>query len=338
MTETAPEYRARRKVAPLRQVVACLDGSNLGERAIPHAVAIARVMGATLTLLRVLERPFGDPAPADAVEWEFARREARNYVTQLATQFSVESTAIESELIEGRAAEEICRWGADRGVDLTVATTHGEGGPSPWALASTARKLLDRAPGSLLIVPATSAPATATVRYRCLLVPLDGSPQAETALPIAEQLAEAHGAELILAHVVPVPELTRTGPLDAEDVELVNRFRRRNERVASVYLDRLRAWLSADGIRLRALLLQSGDVATRLASLAQVEQVDLIVMAAHGQQPQRDTPCGSATAELIARSTVPLLIVRARPAKATRRVEGPRPSPAPGRLPQLTAL
>ena len=195
-----------------RRVMVCLDGSDLGERSVPHAVAIAGALGASVTLLRVLERAPTDQAPADPLQWEMQRREAREYMDHVATPFRAAKTVIETELIEGKAAEEICRWCADRDVDLTVATTHGAGGPSPWALASTARKLFDRAPGSLLIVPSTSAePAEGGVRYRRVLVPLDGSPQAETALPVAERIALAHHAELLLAHVVPVPELTQTG-------------------------------------------------------------------------------------------------------------------------------
>jgi nucleotide-binding universal stress UspA family protein len=311
-----PGREAAPSAVSLQRVLVCLDGSALSERSVPHAVAIASALGASVTLLRVLECAPTDPAPADPLQWEMQRREAREYMDHVAAPFRAVKTVIETEQIEGKVAEEICRWCADRAVDLTVATTHGAGGPSPWALASTARKLLDRAPGSLLIVPSTSSePAEGGVRYRRLLVPLDGSPQAETALPVAERIASAHHAELVIAHVVPVPELTQAGPLDAEDLELTDRLRRRNERVARLYLDRLRGQIGDRAPAPRMLLLQGGDVAIRLASLTETEQVDLIVMSAHGQSARTNTPCGSATDNLIARSSVPLLIVRSRPKK-----------------------
>lgn len=302
----------------------------------PHAVAIANALGARLTLLRVLECAAGGAAPADAVDWELQRREARDYIDRLAARFRTGDAEIDAELIEGRAAEEICRWCANRDIDLTVATTHGAGGPSPWALASTARKLLERTPGSLLIVPAGAEPARGGAHYRRLLVPLDGSPHAETSLPIAERIARAHHAELVAAHIVPAPELTQVGPPDAEDVQLMERLQRRNERVARLYLDRLRARIAGEGLAFRAVLLRGGEVASQLASIARTEQVDLIVLAAHGQRPRLNTPCGGTTAELIARSPAPMLIVRARPARLTRRVEAVGPSPIAGRLPQHT--
>jgi len=317
MVEGQPD-RPKTKAA-LRRVLACFDGSSLGERSLPHAVAVAGALGAPVTLLRVLEGPTGDQAPADPLQWEIRRREARKYMDRLAAQCDEAAAAVKAEVIEGKAAEEICRWSAAHEVDLTVITTHGAGGHSPWTLASTARKLLDRAPGSFLIVPATAQPAERVVRYRRLLVPLDGSPQAETALPIAARIAAAHESELIVAHVVPVAELTQIGPLEAEDIELTDRLRRRNERVARTYFDRLRGQLSAGHTKVRVILLQGGDVASGLAGLAAREQVELVVLAAHGRSGRLHMPCGGVTAELIARSSVPLLVVRSRSARAMRR-------------------
>jgi nucleotide-binding universal stress UspA family protein len=295
---------------PIRCVVACLDGSELGERALPHALAAARALGAPLTLLRVLERATGERAPADPMEWEIRRREAREYLERLARGGSTPEAVVEAELIEGKAAEEICRWTAHREAALTVACTHGAGGDSPWALASTARKLLDRAPGSLLLVPATAAHADGAARYRRVLVPLDASPQAESVLPIALQIASTQAAELLVVHVVPRPELTEIGPLEAGDLELRDRIVERNERVARTYLDRLRGRLSDSNVTLRTKILVGGDVPSRLARLAIDEHADLLVLAAHGRGARLGTPCGGVTTDLILRSPVPLLIVR----------------------------
>ncbi|HEU4429984.1 MAG TPA: universal stress protein [Myxococcota bacterium] len=321
-------------------VTICLDGSPPGERAVPHAVAIARALGAPLTLLRVLECEPSSAAPADPLGWEFKRREARDYLERLAARFHSADAVVDSEVIEGgRAADEICRWATSHQVDLTVATTHGEGGLSPWALSGTARKLLDRAPGSVLMVPASLPEGSPGVpRYRRVLVPLDGSQAAETAVPIAERIAAAHDAELIVAHVVPELELTRIGPLEEEDVELAERVKRRNERVAQVYFDRLRGRLTRGPRAPRAVILYGSDVAGRLASLLRTESVDLVVMSA-SSRVERSACCGGIAVALIERALTPLLIVRARPAKAMWRVV-PHPESAlsaPRRLSNATS-
>lgn len=320
-------------MAPVGRVVACLDGSELGERALPHALAAAQALGAPLTLLRVLEQAPEGQGPADPMEWEIRRKEAREYLDRLAKGGAKSGAEVDAEVIEGKAAEEICRWTAHADAGLTVACTHGAGGHSPWTLASTARKLLDRAPGSLLLIPAASAAPEA--RYRRVLVPLDGSPQAESVLPIAVRIASAHEAELLVVHVVPLPELTELGPLDANDLELRDTIVRRNERVARMYLDRLRARLVESDGSLRMLILKDGDVAGRLARVAADERVDLMVLAAHGRGAGSSAPCGGVTADLIARSTVPLLIVRSQTSRSMRRAS---PQDAlTARLPNLAA-
>lgn len=304
---------------PFGRIAACLDGSEVGERIIPHALAVARALQAPLTLLRVLEGRTTGGAPPDPLEWDIRRRESRDYLERLAERGAGEGS-VETEVIEGQAAEEICLWARHHEVSLTVLCSHGVSGETEWSLASTARKLVEGAPGSFLLVPAAAATKERVARYRRLLVPVDGSPAAESVLPLARRLAEAHGAELVLAHVVPVPELTETGPLDADDLELQERLIRRNERVANEYLDRLRAKLADSEAPVRAIVLRGGDARRRLARLIAEEGVDLVVLSAHGRSARADVALGSVAAYLVAHAETPLLIVRRRAAAAMRRM------------------
>ncbi|MDP3938546.1 MAG: universal stress protein [Deltaproteobacteria bacterium] len=343
MTQDSQGRSSRRNEAPpdrpFKQIVACLDGSELGERAMPHALALAKALKAPITLLRVLEGRGMGEAPPDPLEWEIRRKEAREYLEQIAEDRAGKKSSIKAnvEVIEGQAAEQICLWAEHHGVDLTVLCSHGLSGCTDWSLASTARKLAERAPGSLLLVPAATAPVDHIARYRRLLVPLDGSPLAESVLSLATRLAAAHGAELILAHAIAVPELTGTGPHDARDLELRDRLTQRNERVASAYLDRLRARVARNGIIPSVLVLPAGDVRTRLARLIADEGIDLVILSAHGQSSRSDVPCGNVTTYLMAHSLTPLLIVRPRAAQSTRRAHAPTEQSAT-RFPRQASL
>lgn len=321
---------------PFRRIAVCLDGSELGERILPHALAVAQSFGTPVTFLRVLEgRPVGD-APPDPLEWDIRRREARDYLEQLAEECRSAGAAIDVELIEGHPAEQICLWAEHHEADLTVLCSHGVSGRTEWSLASTARKLVERAPGSLLLVPAAAAAVSGVAQYRRILVPLDGSSRAESVIPLATRLVAAQGAEVILAHIVPIPELTEIGLLDAEDIELRERLVQRNERVAHEYLDRLRARGTAEGLSLRVIALRGGDVRNRLASLISDEEVDLVVLSAHGRGGHGDVPCGSVTTHLLAHASTPLLIVRPRTTRATRRSHA-KPESTGARLPSQAA-
>jgi nucleotide-binding universal stress UspA family protein len=227
-----PDDERRHEANPVQRefhrIAACLDGSELAERVLPHARAVASALGSRLSLLRVIETGGTGAAPLDPLEWDILRGDAREYLERLVGAREERTEGVEAEVIEGSAAEQICAWTEHHGADLTVVASHGTRGRTDWGIASTARKLLDRLPGSILLVPAAPEPSGPVAHYRCLLAPLDGSARAESVLPLAVQLAKAQGAELLLAHVVPVPELTEIGPLDADDLELRERLVQRN--------------------------------------------------------------------------------------------------------------
>lgn len=303
---------------PHGTVAVCLDGSPCAECALPHAVALAHALGAPITLLHVLEGAGGE-SRADAFEWAMRRREAQSYLDRMAAEHRADGALLPTQMMEGSAAEAICDWGWSHDVETTCLCTHGAGGSPAWTLGATARKLLERAPGSLLLVPSGEASARGPARYRRILVPLDGSHRAESVLPLATKIAAAHGAEVLLVHVVPMPELTEIGPLSAEDLELRESVVRRNERVATEYLDRLRALHATSGARLLVSVQRGADVRDRLGRLVTESGADFVVLAAHGRSERCDAPVGSVALHLIRNARIPLWIVRPRPASPLRR-------------------
>jgi nucleotide-binding universal stress UspA family protein len=316
-----PQRGSSRQATPFRHVVVCVDGSEIGETLVRHAVTVAAAFGAPLTILRVLETESGmDTTPSDPIDWGIRQREASEYLQALVSLAGHPDIGVQAELIQGRAAEQICHWALQHGADLTVLASHGEHGRSEWTLSTTARKLVDAAPGSLLLVPVDGERRERAVGYRRIMVPLDGSARSESVLPIATRLAKAHEAELLIAHVIPAPELTRIGPLTAEDLDLEQRVIARNERVARRYLDQIRARMSEAGVAARIVVFRSGDARTRLARMARREAVDLIILSAYGRRGPRDTPCGSVAAHLLTQAAAPLLVLRDRPRRVMRRL------------------
>ena len=302
-----------------RRIAACIDASGFAQKVIPHALTVSAALGSPVTFLRVVEAKPGLGFPPDPVEWDIRIREAQDEVEKLADERRQEVPNIDTQVIEGEAAEKISHWAHDHGVELTVLCTHGDSGVTEWGLGSTAQKVIDRAYGSILLIPCGSA-TSHVVHYRRILVPLDGSPHAESVLPLAIRLAHAQSAELIFVHVVPIPELTEVGPLENEAVELREQLIQRNERVAHEYLDRIRARVAA-GLSVRTLLLRGADARTGLGRAIAEEAPDLVVLAAHGRTRRSDVPFGSVAAYLINHAVVPLLIIRRRPTHLARHDE-----------------
>jgi nucleotide-binding universal stress UspA family protein len=332
--ENQPGSPAR--ASPFRRIAVCVDGSEMSETLVLHAAKVAAVFGVPLTILRVLEtEPHAGATPAGPLDWDVRQREARAQLERLAALVGHRDLDVQSDLIVGRAAEQICCWVFQHGADLTVLGSHGEHGRSEWTLSSTARKLVDLVPGSLLLIPAGGDGNEGVVWYRRIMVPLDGSPRAERVLPIATRLAAINGADLLIAHVTPAPELTKVGLLTAQDLELERRVIARNERVARDYLLQICARVSKAGLAARTVISHGGDARRGLARLVRREEVDLIILSAYGRRGPRDTPCGSVAAHLLTHVATPLLVVRERPRRVLKRLSqeaARRAASAPGHI------
>jgi nucleotide-binding universal stress UspA family protein len=289
-------------------IVACVDSSPCARNVVQHALAVASALEASVTLLRVVEAAPGGEMQPDPIEWEVRRLGARESLMRIVDAARRDGNAVQAEVIVGQTIEQICLWSSEHAADFLVLGTCGQSQSGELCLGSTVRSIVDRAPGSILLVPPSAGEARVP-QYRRILVPLDGSSRGESVVPLATRLAAAADAELLIAHVIPVPELTEVGPLDVEDLELCERVMRRNERVARAYLERVRGRIAHGGIRTRALVLRNGDVRGRLLRALAEENVDLIVLSAKGHSALAGVSYGSVTVHLMMHPIVPLLIV-----------------------------
>jgi len=101
----------------------------------------------------------------------------------------------------GRPAAQILRQAEASGVDLIALATHGRSGLQAWTHGSVTEEVLHTTRTPLLLVrPGDHWPAAPHGLAR-VLVPLDGSEEAERALAVAEPLA-ARGLRLVLLRCV----------------------------------------------------------------------------------------------------------------------------------------
>jgi nucleotide-binding universal stress UspA family protein len=316
-----------------RHVLACVDSSPFARAVLAHAAAVAVAMGARLTVMQVLEPPTAGHAPTDPVEWDLHHRGAVAEVERFASGAGRDARA-EAFVVEGPAAERICEWAREQKVDLTVLGTCGESGWCESGLGGTARRVAESVPGSVLLTP-TAEVGDEAVRYHRVMTPLDCSSRAESALPVALSIAAAHDAELVLVHATPDVELTEVAPLEAEELELRDGLRRRNERVAQRYLKQIQARMLLNGDATRIQLLPSGDPRHALARAASDQGIDVIVLSSSGLSGHPDLSVGSVADYLMNHTATPILLVRGQTARPPARRWPPAVTPRL-RLPSRT--
>ena len=289
-----------------------LDRSALAECVLPHVSAIAKAFDASILLLTVLEAGESDEKQPsiDPLDWQIRKAEAEAYLQKIARQMQDAGLRVEAQVLEGKAEERIIEFAENQDINLIVLSSHGRSGLSGWNVSSVVQKIILRAYTSMMIVrayqPIKSDPID--LKYRRLMVPVDGSQRAETVLPVASSLAAFYEADLFVVHVVRRPEMPRRRtPLTPEDIGLAERLTERNKNEASKYLEEIRSRVTAN---VQTRLEISNRVNATLHEIAKQEDIDMVLLSAHGYSGESKWPYGSVVISFISYGTTPLLIVQ----------------------------
>jgi nucleotide-binding universal stress UspA family protein len=240
------------------------------------------------------------------------KSESEAYLNGVTLRLQEVELQVEAKLLEGNAAESVIQFARDSDVDLIMLSSHGRSGLSGWNVSSVVQKILIRSYLPTMIIRAyhpTTAELTG-LRYRKVLVPLDCSQRAECVLPVVTSLADFHDPQLLFVHVVQKPEIPQRMPPSEEDIELLDRITQRSREEASKYLGQLQPQMISSAFNIRTCMSVGENVAATLHEMAEAEDVDLVVLSAHGQSFVPKWPFGGATINFIAYGTKPLLIVQ----------------------------
>jgi nucleotide-binding universal stress UspA family protein len=135
-----------------------------------------------------------------------------------------------------------------------------------------------------------------------ILVPLDGSPLAEGALPTALEMARSSGGRLLLLRAAYVHSLPGVDHVEAE-VEAV--------RVAETYLDEVKGRLVTLGAADVESMVWYGPAAVAIIEAAQFHKASLIAMTTHGRTGLGRLILGSVAESVLRGTRTPILLLRA---------------------------
>jgi len=149
----------------VRRILVPLDGSKLGEVAIPQAEALVQVLGAELILFQAFVTPisvggyerYSVPPTAFKEREEQIRASAMDYLDSLGKVFQEKGLKTLSVVREGSAPEQILKYAETNGIDLIAMSTHGRSGIGRWVLGSVTDKVLHAGDMAVLTVRATKA-------------------------------------------------------------------------------------------------------------------------------------------------------------------------------------
>ena len=290
-------------------IVVPLDGSELAERALPHAAVYAKALGARLLLVTVwegAEDALAKVLPGVAEDlFGAGERYYEKYLAGAVAKLKGQGLTVDAEVLSGHTVDEIVRITGERKARMLVLASHGRSGLGRWWYGSVAGELIRRSPAPTLVIgPEVLAQAAKEITHGSILVPLDGSEEAEAALAPAKELAQKFGAEIVLAQVLSwagqaylfdVP-----GTTVAEiDVEMT--------KATGEYLARVAGTIGS-GPRVKAEVLH-GMPAEALIDLVERDALDLVVMTTHGRSGLTRAALGS-VADRVLHASAPVLLIR----------------------------
>jgi nucleotide-binding universal stress UspA family protein len=289
-----------------------LDGSPLAEQVLPYAQALLGP-GAELTLLDVVEEPESIHGmsgrflvPVEDVQ-RMLERQAHDYLQKVESTLRGDQLQARLEVTRGDPAVEILRVAAKRETELIAMTTHGRGALERWVFGSVADRVARNSLGPVLLVrPSDRKPRPVAIRR--LVVPLDGSPLSEEALPAAQTLAKRLGLPIHLITVIDVMRIipVEVAPVVAFDAAVYEETLSQLDAGAAALIAEISERLEHEGLR------TSSEVAHGSPFMAIADAVhdgDLIVMTSHGRSGVQRWLLGSVAEKLVREAPVPVVLV-----------------------------
>lgn len=140
--------------------------------------------------------------------------------------------------------------------------------------------------------------------YKKILVPLDGSPLAEAALPHAEAIAKSEGAEIVLLRIPTMP----TAEFFSRDPAIAIKIHDEEQAEAVNYINLKVEELKKDHIKVSAVT-QDGPIPDTILAVAEETHADMIAMSTHGRTGLQRWLMGSVADKVVHHAHIPVMLI-----------------------------
>jgi nucleotide-binding universal stress UspA family protein len=284
----------------LTKILVATDFSEVSDRALEYAIALARRYDARIYLAHVITPDpfqFAEPQLAQAT-YEKVRQAAEEGITDILISGKLRGLPHEVLLEEGNVWPALEKLIIEHEIDLVVAGTHGRGKVQKILIGSVAEEIFRQADTAVLTVgPSVKGDPQKEIDLKHILFATDFGPGAQKAAAHAFSLAQEHNATLTLLHVIESAA--------AYTEESVARQREINSvRMRQLMPDGTEDWCKPE------FRVTFGSAVEEILIAARESKADLIVM---GAKPRRSlaghVPLTIAY-NVVTKATCPVLTVR----------------------------
>jgi nucleotide-binding universal stress UspA family protein len=282
-----------------------LDGTRLSESAY-ELLPLLKTLGVQdVRLISVWESAW-EESETGAKQQEFGEATEKGrayleaYLKQQADKVAAAGFNVEREVRVGRASGEVLE--ACKDVDIVLIATHGRTGVARWWLGSVA-DIVIREAGCPVLVIGPNVSQALSPQVKRILLPLDGSAEAEEALPVATWIAGLTGAELDVVRCLSLTPVAYDPGMGVYSADLIDSM----EEAVRSYLTEVNTRLAGKKATTSMLIGGPGEM---LYQHLEERPADLVVMTSHGRSGVRRAALGSVTDRLL-HGPAPVLVIRA---------------------------
>lgn len=275
----------------INKMLVPIGDSRHFQAAVVQAKAIAQASSSHINLLGMVQSDVS--RFADPVEWQRAKTDKLQFFRKLVTQLEVQGVSVKFTPIDTLHKAKFANYINEQNFDLIIVSDQDH---TPSMLI---RDMLAH-----ISVPVLFVRRPRSNPIRRILVPLDCSRRAECILPLATVLAQSTDAALLLTHVTKKADRTAYH----SSVELDDLSAKESREYLHNLCDRLP---NATAMHIST----QHSVTAALKDLIKQEQVDLVILSAHGASGKPDQISGSITYDLLETSPTSLLILQDLPSE-----------------------
>ena len=294
-----------------RHLLVPFDGSHLSRAALSLGAWIAWRGGGELDLVKAVpgHPPFSVTPLAGMTDPIEPLTDAKGELSLEALKLREQGVTARGAAFAGEPASVLLDYITRRRIDLIVMGTHGRPEAERWLLGSVASEIARRSPVPVLLIPREAKPAHDDVVR--IMVALDGSALAETALDAAVGLSDTVPSAITLFEVLPgvSPTAEEKTPEWYEQPVLG----------ASDYLEQTQGRLAARGVNADCTY-SAGEAGDEIVLFANRGAFDVIAIGTRGLTGLPRLVWGSVAERVVRRAHIPVLVTSGSTRSTSRRV------------------
>jgi nucleotide-binding universal stress UspA family protein len=274
----------------IQRVLIPVDFSDTSLLALEHAVFMARLYKAEITLLHVIESiSFTSAISHSATDFEASiERSVTEKLTELASRINRESgVKVIGRTEVGRIYKGIVTVAEEIKADVIVMGTHGVTGVKEFLVGSNAYRVVSEAPCPVISVQSHSS----RLGFHDIILPIDDSLHSRQKVSFAQNIASHYGA---VVHIL--------GIMSAADEDFEKKFK--------LKISQVEGYLKKHNIANTVKLVHGGNLGALTLKYAGDVEADLVVIMTEQEEGPSNLLLGPYAQQIVNHSKLPVMSIR----------------------------